>query len=86
MSTELITIHTEDIDTAETTPLTVTLEDLIAAVQDSVEPGEEDLVVPTLIHLFQTQRVTWQTPPTRPYKQLNHEPQTSYNILLRNEL
>jgi hypothetical protein len=64
MSTELLTIHIEDIDTTETTPLTVTLEALIAAVQDSTQPGEEDLVVPTLLHLFQTRRVTWQTSPT----------------------
>lgn len=59
MLTEFITIHIEDVDTPGTTPLTVTLDDLIAAVQDSTQPGEEHLVVPTLIHLFQTRRVTW---------------------------
>jgi hypothetical protein len=61
---ELITIHLEESAPAAPPPVTVTLEALIAAIQDSVDPGEEDLVVPTLIHLFQTRRVTWHMPPT----------------------
>ena len=63
MPTELITIHTEEADTAGATPLTVTLDDLIAAVRDSIKPGDEEFVVPTLRHLFQTHRVSWRTPP-----------------------
>jgi hypothetical protein len=39
-------------------------DDLVAAVQSAVEPGEEALVVPIVDHLFQTRRVTGQTPST----------------------
>jgi hypothetical protein len=38
-----------------------TLFDLVATLQDSGEPGEENLIVPTLLHLFQSRRVIWKT-------------------------
>jgi hypothetical protein len=49
-------------DTIATTTSPQTLFDLIATLQDSGEPGEEDLIVPTLLHLFQSRRVTWKAP------------------------
>ena len=39
--------------------ITTTLYDLIAALQDVVQPGEDALVVPTMVHLLRTGRITW---------------------------
>jgi hypothetical protein len=36
-----------------------TLYDLMAAVQRAVAPGEEALVVPTVLHMLRAGRVTW---------------------------
>ncbi len=38
--------------------VTTTLYDLIAAVQDSVNPDEEELVVPTVVHMLLVGRAT----------------------------
>jgi hypothetical protein len=64
-------LDTREIDTAEpiytaaptprTVPrrITTTLYDLISAVQTSVEPHDETLVVATVWHLLRTRRATW---------------------------
>ena len=39
--------------------ITTTLYDLIAALQDVVQPGEDALVVATMAHLLRTGRMTW---------------------------
>jgi hypothetical protein len=39
-----------------------TLFDLVAALQDNGEPGEEDLIIPTLVRLFESRWVTWKAP------------------------
>jgi hypothetical protein len=41
------------------TTITTTLYDLIAAVQDMMEPGEEALVVPTVLHVLRRHRASW---------------------------
>jgi hypothetical protein len=38
--------------------ITTTLYDLIAALQDVVQPGEDALVVATMVHLLCTGRIT----------------------------
>ena len=38
--------------------ITTTLYDLIAALQDVVQPGEDALVVATMVHLLGTGRIT----------------------------
>jgi hypothetical protein len=52
-------------DTAETVPdrpctITTTLYDLIAAIQTTVEPHDDDLIVATVWHLLRSGRLTWQ--------------------------
>jgi hypothetical protein len=49
-------------DKVSTTTSPKTLFDLIATMQDNGEPGEEYLIVPTLVHLFESRRVTWKAP------------------------
>jgi hypothetical protein len=47
--------------TPPTAPLSIlhtTLYDLMMAMYETLEPGEEDLVVPTVLHLLQTGRIT----------------------------
>ena len=39
--------------------ITTTLYDLITAIQDTVEPGEEGLVVPTILYMLSVSRATW---------------------------
>ena len=51
---------TDDAVAAATTPQT--LFDLIAILQDNDEPGEEALIVATLLDLFESRRVTWKAP------------------------
>ena len=45
---------------ADTAPATITTTqyDLIAALQDVVQPGEDALVVATMVHLLGTGRIT----------------------------
>ena len=38
--------------------ITTTLYDLVAALQDVVQPGEDELVVATMVHLLCTGRIT----------------------------
>jgi hypothetical protein len=64
MYTASIVQDTEVFDTAASETLTTTLYELIEAVQNAVEPGEEALVVPIVAHLLRTGRVTWQAPST----------------------
>ena len=51
---------TDDAIAVTTSPQT--LFDLIAILQDNGEPGEEALIVSTLVHLFESRRVTWRSP------------------------
>jgi hypothetical protein len=39
--------------------LPTTLYDLMSALQDEIEPGEEDLVVRAIVHLLHTGRITF---------------------------
>lgn len=64
MDTASIVVDVEDCDTRETTTLTTTLYDFIAAVQDAIEPGEEALVVPIVTRVLRAAGATWQTPST----------------------
>lgn len=52
--------RTQKVLTRKNRPSTVTttLYDLIAAVQDSVHPDEEELVVPTVVHMLLVGRAT----------------------------
>jgi hypothetical protein len=45
----------------EATPsyLTITLYDLIAAIQDELSPDDDTLVVATVVHLLRSGRLTW---------------------------
>ena len=61
MHTESIVQDEEKFDTIESTILTTTLYDLLAAIQSTIEPGEEELVVPIVAHILRTGRVTWKT-------------------------
>jgi hypothetical protein len=52
-------------DTAETIPgshstITTTLYDLVATLQTTVEPYDDDLIVATVWHLLRSGRLTWQ--------------------------
>jgi hypothetical protein len=61
------TIEADDIATspATTTTVTTTLYDLIAAIQTTVEPQDDNLVVATVWHLLRSGQVTWgRTPAT----------------------
>jgi hypothetical protein len=44
--------------TARPLILHTTLYDLMMAMYETLEPGEEELVVPTVLHLLQTGRIT----------------------------
>ena len=44
--------------TAHPLILHTTLYDLMMAMYETLEPGEEELVVPTVLHLLQTGRIT----------------------------
>jgi hypothetical protein len=46
-------------ESATSSTITMTLYDLIAAVQNSVEPAEEALVVPIVMHMLQSYRATY---------------------------
>ena len=62
MSTTAMLEYPMTDDTVATATLPQTLFDLIATLQDSGEPGEEALIVPTLVDLFESRRVTWKAP------------------------
>jgi hypothetical protein len=67
MATVLDTCEMDTADTVYTAAptravprrITTTLYDLISAVQTSVEPHDETLVVATVWHLLHTGRATW---------------------------
>ena len=53
------------IDTAEMIPgihatITTTLYDLVATLQTTVEPHDDDLIVASVWHLLRSGRITWQ--------------------------
>ena len=52
------TLHTSGGEDAISATITTTLYDLIAALQDVVPPGEDALVVATMVHLLCTGRMT----------------------------
>ena len=51
-------LHTSGGEDAIPATITTTLYDLIAALQDVVQPGEDALVVATMVHLLCTGRIT----------------------------
>ena len=53
------TLKTSGGEDAIPATITTTLYDLIAALQDVVQPGEDALVVATMVHLLRTRRITW---------------------------
>ena len=55
------TLQTSRGEDAIPAPITTTLYDLIAALQDVVPPGEDALVVATMVHLLCTGRITWRS-------------------------
>ena len=48
---------TVEVEASERTTITTTLFDLIAALNDQVKPGEEDVVTAAVVHLCQTGRL-----------------------------
>jgi len=52
------TLKTSGGEDAIPATITTTLYDLIAALQDVVQPGEDALVVATMVHLLCTGRIT----------------------------
>jgi len=52
------TLQTSGGEDAIPATITTTLYDLIAALQDVVQPGEDALVVATMVHLLGTGRIT----------------------------
>ena len=53
------TIATSGSEDAAPTTITTTLYDLLAALQDVVHPGEEALVVATVVSMLRAGRLTW---------------------------
>ena len=53
------TLKTSGGEDAIPATITTTLYDLIAALQDVVQPGEDALVVAAMVHLLRTGRITW---------------------------
>ena len=53
------TLKTSGGEDAIPATIMTTLYDLIAALQDVVQPGEDALVVATMVHLLRTGRMTW---------------------------
>ena len=51
----------EAVETSEETPTTIhtTLYDLMSAMHDVAEPGDEALVVPSVLHLLRTGRIAF---------------------------
>ena len=43
-------------------PITTTLYDLISALQEAAGPGEDPLVVASMVHLMRSGRLRWQSP------------------------
>jgi len=55
------TLQTSGGEDAIPATITTTLYDLIAALQDVVPPGDDALVVATMVHLLCTGRMTWRS-------------------------
>ena len=53
------TIETSGGEDAAPATITTTLHDLIAALQEVVDPGEEALVVATVVSMLRAGRLTW---------------------------
>ena len=53
------TLKTSGGEDAIPATITTTLYDLIAGLQDVVQPGEDALVMATMVHLLCTGRITW---------------------------
>jgi hypothetical protein len=51
---EMTAMETAELDTTETTPLVTTLYDLIAVLNEQVEPWEEDVVTNAVVDLCNT--------------------------------
>ena len=50
-------VETVELETTETTPIVTTLYDLIAALNEQVEPWEEDVVTAAVVDLCNTGRL-----------------------------
>lgn len=62
MST-LIVLDTDQAQEFSLSPtIPTTLYDLVEAMQEAAKPGEEALIVPALVDLFQSRRVIWALP------------------------
>ena len=53
------TVETLMVENEALVTIVTTLYDLMAALQGTVEPGEEALVVPTVLYMLRAGRVTW---------------------------
>ena len=51
---ERAAVETVELETMETTPIVTTLYDLIAVLNEQVEPGEEDVVIDAVVDLCNT--------------------------------
>ena len=54
---DIAAVETVELETLETTPVVTTLYDLIAALNEQVEPWEEDLVIDAVVDLCNTGRL-----------------------------
>ena len=54
---DITAVETVELATPETTPIVTTLYDLIATLTEEVEPGEDDVVTATVVHLCNTGRL-----------------------------
>ena len=55
----VVTVETSGGKDAAPATITTTLYDLIAALQEVVDPGEEALVVATVVSMLRAGRLTW---------------------------
>ena len=51
---EMAAVETVELETMETTPIVTTLYDLIAVLNEQVEPWEEDVVIDAVVDLCNT--------------------------------
>jgi len=54
---EMVAVETVELETTETTPIVTTLYDLIAVLNEQVEPGEEDVVTDAVADLCNAGRL-----------------------------
>jgi len=54
---DIVAIETVEVETAETTPIVTTLYDLIAALDEEVDPWEDDVVIAAVADLCNTGRL-----------------------------